>query len=680
MKTTLNRSVLSLAIIVSFSATADNEYESIETYKGKPATEHTIAANDALAETLPWQDTSAFERSERGLIAAFGDHRVGELRNRMSHMNVDSIREDRPDTVNPSIWRQGQMNYASGGLYQVTDGVYQIRGADLSNMTIYRTDNGYLIHDPLLHDEVAEAAWNFAKQHLPAVNGEHKITGMIYSHTHADHFGGSRGIINTGDFVEGAPVIVPGDFIKEMADENIMAGNAMSRRAQYQYGQSLENDATGIVDNALGMGFGKGAVTLVTPTTEIVEREETRVIDGLEVHFINMPGAEAPVEIVNYVPAYRSLNTAELTYDGQHNIYTFRGAKVRDSLAWSKYLTELKMRFVDSGLVDNIHSAHSAPVWNNPETEENEIGHYMEMQRDNYSWLHNNSVRLANHGVKIGDVGRSIEEIVPESQKQNWASRGYHGSYSHNARAIVNLYLGYLDLNPVNINPLKSVDKSCTYVNAGGADNFYKSAKAHFDSGNYQEAGQLLNDLVLCEPTNIEYRELLADTFEQQGYQSETMAWRNSYLQGAVELRTNEIGESLKTASEDVIANTPTTNFLDLVGVQLNGPKAETAGLNFNMGIYHPDIEERHYIEVSNATFSHLPVTELGLESSIPALDTEIIIHKADLTKVITGETTLEALFESGQAGLRGDAKNLQDLASSLDKFDMKFDILPLNR
>jgi uncharacterized sulfatase len=289
-------------------------------------------------------------------------------------------------------------------------------------------------------------------------------------------------------------------------------------------------------------------------------------------------------------------------------------------------------------------------------------------------------VRLANHGVKIGDVGRAIEAIVPQSQQQNWASRGYHGSYSHNARAIVNLYLGYLDLNPVNINPLISVDMSCTYVEAAGADNFYTSAKAHFDTGNYQEAGQLLNDLVLCEPTNSDYRELLADTFEQQGYQSETMAWRNSYLQGAVELRTNEIGESLKTASEDVIANTPTTNFLDLVGVQLNGPKAEQAALNFNMGIYHPDIEERHYIEVSNATFSHLPATELGLEDSMPKLDTEIIVNKADLTKVIIGETTLQALFESGQAGLRGDANNLNELVGTLDQFDMKFDILPLLR
>lgn len=673
----MKKSILALSISsISLAAIAD--YESIETYTGKPATKATIQANNALDASLPWQDISAFERSQRGLIAEFKDHPVGELRNRMSHMNVQDIRNDRPDTVNPSIWRQGQMNYASGGLYQVTDGVYQIRGADLSNMTIYRTDNGYLIHDPMLHDEVAEAAWNFAKQYLPAINGEHKITGMIYSHTHADHFGGSRGIINTGDFQKDAPIIVPEGFIKEMADENIIAGNAMARRAQYQYGQSLENDATGIVDNALGMGFGKGKVTLVAPTLEIKEREEKHVIDGLEVLFINMPGAEAPVEIVNYVPAYKSLNTAELTYDGQHNIYTFRGAKVRDSLIWSKYLTELKMRFVDTGLVDNIHSAHSSPVWNEVKTEVNEIAFYMQMQRDNYSWLHNNSVRLANHGVSINDVGREIEEIVPEAQKQNWASRGYHGSYSHNARAIVNLYLGYHDLNPVNTNPLRSVDKSCTYVNAAGADVFYSAGKKHYEAGEYQEAAQLLNDLVQCFPTNHEYRNLLADTFEQQGYQSETMAWRNSYLQGAVELRTNFIGESLKTASVDVIANTPTTNFLDLVGVQVNGPKAEAAGLTFNMAVYHPDLEERHYIEVSNGTFSHVPVTELGLDAYIPALDTELIINRTDLTRVLIGQVTIKSLIESGVAGVKGDTKNIDAIAGVMDKFDTDFEIVPL--
>ncbi len=670
----MKKTILALTIsAISCGAIADSDYGSLDTYMGKAATEHTAAANKSLDKTLPWEDVSAFERSERGLIAAFDDHDAGRLRNSMAHLNVKDMRADRPDTVNPSIWRQAQMNYASGGLYQVNEGVYQLRGADLSNITIYKADNGYIIHDPLLKAEAASAAWAFAKEHLPKINGKHNIVGMIYSHTHPDHFGGSRGIIESGDWVEGSPIIAPDGFMREFADENVLAGAAMGRRASYQYGSDLPTNETGIVDNALGMGLAEGNVTFVPPTQFIVEREETVVIDGLEMLFINMPGAEAPVEIVNYVPKYRSLNTAELTYDGQHNVYTFRGAKVRDTAAWTKYLTELKMRFVDSGLVDDIHAAHSASVWG-----QEEISEYMGLQRDNYGWLHNNTMRLANHGVKIHDVGREIDKIIPKTQLQTWHTNGYHGSYSHNARAIMNLYLGYHDLNPINTNPLQSADRACMYVEVSGEDKLFEAGTEYFNKGQYQEAAELFNNLVTCDPTNVTYREKLADTFEQQGYQSETMAWRNSYLQGAVELRTGTIGSGTKTASADVIANTPTSNFLDLVGVQLNGPKAEELGLDFNMTIVHPDVNETHYVEVSNAAMSNISVTELGLEDNLPKLDTQLIVNKSDLTRVLLGETTLDKLVEAGQAGIKGDAANIKQLASALDQFDGKFEILPL--
>ena len=670
----MKKTILALTIsAISCGAIADSDYGSLDTYMGKAATEHTAASNKALDKTLPWEDVSAFERSERGLIAAFDDHDAGRLRNSMAHLNVKDMRADRPDTVNPSIWRQAQMNYASGGLYQVNEGVYQLRGADLSNITIYKADNGYIIHDPLLKAEAASAAWAFAKEHLPKINGKHNIVGMIYSHTHPDHFGGSRGIIESGDWVEGSPIIAPDGFMREFADENVLAGAAMGRRASYQYGSDLPTNEAGIVDNALGMGLAEGNVTFVPPTQFIVEREETVVIDGLEMLFINMPGAEAPVEIVNYVPKYRSLNTAELTYDGQHNVYTFRGAKVRDTAAWTKYLTELKMRFVDSGLVDDIHAAHSAPVWG-----QEEISEYMGLQRDNYGWLHNNTMRLANHGVKIHDVGREIDKIIPKTQLQTWHTNGYHGSYSHNARAIMNLYLGYHDLNPINTNPLQSADRACMYVEVSGEDKLFEAGTEYFNKGQYQEAAELFNNLVTCDPTNVTYREKLADTFEQQGYQSETMAWRNSYLQGAVELRTGTIGSGTKTASADVIANTPTSNFLDLVGVQLNGPKAEELGLDFNMTIVHPDVNETHYVEVSNAAMSNISVTELGLEDNLPKLDTQLIVNKSDLTRVLLGETTLDKLVEAGQAGIKGDAANIKQLASALDQFDGKFEILPL--
>ncbi|MCG9726472.1 alkyl/aryl-sulfatase [Vibrio brasiliensis] len=669
MTTRFAPSAISLALIVSFSATAD--YASLESYQGNPATEHTKLANQELAQQLPWQDVTAFERTQKGLIAEFGNHEAGELKNRFDYM-ADMSLEQLPATVNPSIWRQGMLNYAAGGLYQVTDGVYQIRGADLSNMTIYRTDNGYVIHDPLLSKQAAAASWEFAKMHLPKINGEHKITGMIYSHMHADHFGGSRGIIESGDFLEGAPIYAPNDFIKELADENVIAGTAMSRRANYQYGTTLDNNPQGIVDNALGLGTSRGEVTLVAPTEEIAEREKVITIDGLEFHAINMPGAEAPAEIVLYVPAYRSLNTAELTYDGMHNIYTFRGAKVRDALVWTKYLTELKLRYVDSGLVDNIHAAHSAPVWNDANTETNEISDYMTLQRDNYGFIHNQAMRLANHGVTIHDVGREIEKIVPQSQQQTWHTNGYHGSYSHNARAVVNLYLGYHDMNPVNTNPLQSKDKSCVYVEAAGADTLYKAGQAHYANGEYQEASQLFNDLVQCQPDNIDYRFALADSFEQQGYQSETMAWRNSYLQGAVELRTGEVQPSIKLASADVIANTPTGMFLDFLAVRLNAEKAEQAGLDFSFGVHHPDINERYFGEVSNSNMANIAVEKM------PTTDVELVINKSDMTDMVLGKASLEQLVKAGKVTIKGNADLINQLTKALDDFDGMFEILPM--
>ncbi|MBY6224190.1 alkyl/aryl-sulfatase [Ferrimonas balearica] len=648
---------VSLCMALSLPVLADG-LAGIETYQGKPASEHTIKANAELAKRLPWEDTSAFERTQRGLIAPFGSHAAGELKSKFNYMAAMNVK-DLPPTVNPSIWRQGMLNYAAGGLYQVTDGVYQVRGADLSNMTIYRSDNGYIIHDPLLSDKAAAAAWDFAKQHLPKINGEHRITGVLYSHMHIDHFGGSRGII---DEQFDGPILAPDGFLKELADENMIGGNAMGRRAQYQYGTTLPNSTKGIVDNALGLGTSDGQVTLVAPTEEISERERWVTIDGLEMLLINMPGAEAPAEMVVYLPKYRSLNTAELTYDGQHNIYTFRGAKVRDALVWTKYLTELKLRFVDSGKVDNIHAAHSAPVWGQAE-----VSDYMTLQRDNYGFVHNQSMRLANHGVTIHDVGRAIEEIVPESQFNTWHTNGYHGSYSHNARAVVNLYLGYHDMNPVNVNPLTSHDKSCTYVEAAGADTLVTAGKGHFEAGRYQQASQLLNDVVTCQPDNQKARDLLADSYEQQGYQAETMAWRNSYLQGAYELRTGFVADSIKAASPDVIANTPTGMMLDYLAVRLNAPKAEAAGLDFNFQLIHPELNEVYYGEVSNANMANIQI-----DKPVEA-DLTLTISKADLTRVLLGDGTL-----AERANIKGDAELLGQLKAVLDTFESDFEIVPL--
>lgn len=400
---------------------------------------------------------------------------------------------------------------------------------------------------------------------------------------------------------------------------------------------------------------------------EVKEREEWVTIDGLDILFINMPHAEAPSEMINWIPKYKALNTAELTFDGQHNIYSFRGAKTRDSLLWTKYLHEMKMRFADEAVV--LHAAHSAPVWND---EGNEIGDYLTMQRDSYGFLHNQSMRLANQGVTVNDVGRVLEEIIPQSQLDTWHTNGYHGSYSHNARAIVNFYLGYFDMNPVNVNPLMTQDRSAVYVENWGADAMYDVALNYFNDGQYQEASQLLNDILQVDAGNDQARQLLADSFEQQGYQSETMAWRNTYLQGAYELRTGNIKQSLDMSSPDIVANTPTEGFLDFFAVTLNGPKLAELGLDFSLSLVHPDLDEHFYAEVSNGNFTAIPTPKL-----VDA-DVTIYINKEDLTRILIDEVTFKELVKTEEAKLKGDGTKLMRLLDTTERFTPDFDIVPM--
>ena len=554
----------------------------------------------------------------------------------------------------------------ANGLYKVADGVYQLRGADVTNLTFYRTDNGYVVHDPALTVEAVQHAMDFARTHLPKINGEVKVTGVLYSHNHIDHFGGVRGLWEDGKLPEDVPVIGPRGFLKELIDEGILAGNAMNRRSQYQYGTTLTPSETGIVDSAIGLGAFGGSMSLILPTEEVQEDKKVITIDGVDFEITNVPYAEAPAGMIVWVEKYKSLNTGELTYDGMHNLYTLRGAKVRDGLLWSKYLAEMLVNYGDR--VDHIVAAHSAPVISNEY-----VNHYLALQRDNYGFIHNQSLRLANHGVNINDVGRELEQIVPQSQEKAWFTNGYHGSYSHNARAVLNLYLGYYDSNPANLNPLLTQDKSCTYVEASGADTMFNAAKEHFSAGRYQQATMLFNDLVQCDPNNVTYRLAMADSLEQQGYQSETMAWRNSYLQGAYELRTNEIKDPIKTTSADVLANTPTSAVLDLLAVRLNAPKAEELGLDVSFQVVHPDIDEVYYGTIANANMSSVKVNDKQ-----DSVDMTVTIDRADLTRVLLGRATFEQMIKFGVAKIEGQADILNQLNAVLDDFSLDFEVLPM--
>ena len=668
-------SVCLILASLSFSVFADSHEKNMPTFadghdKGmptaefsaKPASKHTAKANQEAAKRLPYHDKTAFEEQARGLIAPFGDHEAGKIRTPFHDFLKGVSPEDHPDTINPSIFRQAVMNYQAQGLYEVVDGVYQLRGNEISNITIFRTNTGYVLNDLGLVDGTMRDAWEFAKKHLPA---PHTIHAVIYSHAHGDHYGGVRGV--SEDFADEVKIIAPEGFVEATSAEAMVAGNAMSRRADYQYGTNLPKNIYGQVDNAIGLSHGvDGIVSLIPPNTIIKDKVEVHNIDGIDFEFTNVPDAEAPAEIITWVEQYKSLFTGELTFHGMHNIYTFRGAKIRDALKWTKYLTEMKLAYGDR--IEALISSHSAPVWGTKA-----INEYLTFQRDNYGFIHNQALRLANNGTTVNDVGRRVEAIVPEALFNKWYTNGYHGSYSHNARGVVNLYLGYWDANPVNINPLLTQDKSCVYIEAAGAETLFKAGIKYFNDGRYQESSQLFNDLVQCDPTNVEYRDMLADSFEQQGYQSETMAWRNSYLQGANELRTSKTKPPLAMNSTDIMAVVPTEGIFDMMAVRFNAPKAVAAGLNLSFNTIHEDVNEYFYTEVSNGN-----MVTVQREKPVESAGSTLYIKKSDLTELLIGRLTADELFSSGRARIEGNQNLLQEIVPVLDDFDPAFEILPL--
>jgi alkyl sulfatase BDS1-like metallo-beta-lactamase superfamily hydrolase len=658
----MNKVIVALFVVACVSLSVFAQDMSMTEFSAKPATKHTAKANREAAKRLPYHDKTAFEQQARGLIASFGDHEAGKIRIPYHDFLKGVSPENHPDTINPSLFHQAVMNYQAQGLYKVVDGVYQLRGNDISNITIIRTKNGYVLNDLGLVDGTMRVSWEFAKKHLPA---PHTIHAVIYSHPHGDHFGGVRGL--SEDFADDVKIIAPEGFVDALSAENMAAGNAMSRRADYQYGINLPKSIYGQVDNAIGLTHGvDGIVSLIPPNTDISDKIEVLTIDGVDFEFTNVPEAEAPVEIITWVEQYKTLFTGELTFHGMHNIYTFRGAKTRDALQWSKYLTEMKLAYGDR--IEALTSSHSAPVWG---TEE--INEYLTFHRDNYGFIHNQALRLANNGTTINDVGRKVEAIVPDALFNKWYTNGYHGSYSHNARGVVNLYLGYYDANPVNINPLLTNDKSCVYVQAVGASTLFKAGMAHFKEGRYQESSQLFNDLVQCAPTNKEYRDALADSFEQQGYQSETMAWRNSYLQGANELRTSRPKPPIAMNSTDILSVAPTEGIFDFIAVRLNAPKAIESGLNMSFNTIHKDAKQYFYSEISNGN-----MVTVQTENPVKTAESTLYLKKADLTDLLIGKTTVAELFKSGSLSIEGNQNLLQDILANLDDFDPAFEIMPL--
>ncbi|WP_282109948.1 alkyl/aryl-sulfatase [Shewanella algicola] len=660
-KSTIALSMITILSLNAFAAQHEHDHLTVD-YHGKAATPATVAHNAALTKSLKFDDKVAFERFSKNQIAEFDQATADILRAEFSF-----ISEQFPDSVNPSLYRQAQLNMVPNGLYKVTDGIYQVRGTDLSNMTLIRGETGWIVYDVLLTKEAAEQSIKFAFEHLP--EGKNlPIVAMIYSHSHADHFGGARGVQNLYPDVK---VYGSHNITTEIVDENVLAGNAMSRRAGYQYGATLGKHDHGIVDAALAKGLSKGEITYVKPDYELNQQGkwETLTIDGLEMVFMDASGTEAASEMVTYIPSMKALWTGELTYDGMHNIYTLRGAKVRDALKWSKDINQMVNAFGQD--VEVLFASHSAPVWGN-----GEINQYLKMQRDNYGLVHNQSLRLANQGVVIQDIGDAIMDTIPQQVKDTWYTNGYHGTYSHNAKAVYNMYLGYFDMNPANLNPLPTQQEATKFVEyMGGANNIVRKAKTDFNQGEYRFVATALNKVVVADPSNEHARDLLADTYEQLGYQAEGAGWRNIYLTGAQELRVGIQPGAPKSASADVLSEMDMTTLFDFLAVKVDSIAADKLGnisLNVVTQATKTTPETIVFVELSHGNLNNIVVEKAKMA------DATLTVDKDDIVNVLLGKTSLKQLLEQGKASMTGDQQAFGKIASTLVQFDESFAIVPL--
>ncbi|MDH7942578.1 alkyl sulfatase dimerization domain-containing protein [Pseudohongiella sp. SYSU M77423] len=615
-----------------------------------------------LRDTLPFADQRDFEESQRGFIAAPGYRQIlGAAGNVVWDMGrYDFLLNGQDyDSIHPSLQRQATLNM-NYGLYEVVpDFIYQIRGYDLANMTLVRGERGWILFDVLLTRETAAAALAFANEQL----GERPVTAVVYSHSHIDHFGGVRGVVDEADVQSGqVDIYAPVGFMDEAIAENVYAGNAMSRRASYQYGNPLAASPFGQVDSAIGKALARGSSGLIAPTVVIRDDFEEHTIDGVRVVFQNTPGTEAPAEMNAWFPDSRVFWAAENITATIHNIYTLRGALVRDALAWSRQINEALYRFGQQAEV--MVSSHNWPRWGNERIQE-----VMRDQRDAYANLNNQVLNLANRGVTINEMHNEYQ--VPQSLQQSWAVRQYHGSEFHNSRAVINRYLGYWDGNPATLVPLSPADSAPLYIEMmGGADAVLERGQALFDEGRYHLAMEIVNKLVYAEPDNQDGKNLLAGIFEQLGYQYESASVRNAFLVAAQELRYGVAPAGpARGTSPDLARAMTTLQWWDAMATRVDSQRAD--GMAFIINFVTPDTSETFVIEMRSGTLTAIA----GYQSE--EASATIRLNRSILDQVIMGQTTLAAQLTSGAGEVEGDIGVLQQLASVLVEFDPVFEIMP---
>jgi alkyl sulfatase BDS1-like metallo-beta-lactamase superfamily hydrolase len=629
--------------------------------EGKQPSEATIAARRAAHAQLPFDDVRDFEEARRGFLAAPAYRQImakaGHVAWNMGSYDFLLAGEDF-DSIHPSLQRQAILNMEYG-LYEVVPGhIYQVRGFDLANISFIRSDNGWIVFDPLTASETAAAALALVNEQL----GERPVVAVVYSHSHGDHFAGVHGVVDVADVQSGkVPVIAPVGFLEHAVAENVYAGNAMNRRMFYQYGSLLDRSPFGHVDQAIGKGVAAGSAGLIPPTIDIVDDIEELTVDGVRMVFQNTPGTEAPAEMNTWFPDLKAFWAAENIVATVHNIYTLRGALVRDALEWSRQIN--KSLYLFGREAEVMFASHSWPRWGNDRIQE-----VMRTQRDAYAHLNNGVMHLANQGVTINEIHRVYQ--VPEALERKWEARSYHGSVAHNSRAVINRYLGYWDGNPATLIPLAPRESAPLYVEMmGGADAIVARAQELISGGEYLLAIEILNKLVYAEPEDQLGSRLLADAFEQVGYQQESPSVRNSFLAAALELRSGiPSGSAPKSTGPDMVRALSTLQFLDYLGIRLDSSLVGDAA--FTMNLITPDNGETFVVELSNGALTSLQ----GVLAENP--DLSLTIDRSDLEEAMIGTAPLQQQVADGTAVLTGDASILLTLAGALTQFEPTFGIM----
>ncbi len=629
--------------------------------KGKAPSEFTLEVFEKARETLPFSDRRDFEEMEKGFIARPESRQImadaGNVAWDLERYEF-LLEPDKINSVHPSMLRMSQLNM-NFGLYEVIPGIYQVRGFALANITFVKGDTGWIVFDPTEAAETARAAKELVDEHL----GELPVVAVIYSHSHADHWGGVRGIVDEADVRSGkVSIIAPRDFMAYAISENIYAGIAMTRRLFYQYGVLLPASPYGHAGQGLSQNTAAGDTGLIIPTRIVEDNIEEFEVDGVNMVFENTPGTEAPSEMNTYIPGMKALWMAENVVGSVHNIYTLRGAQVRDSLRWSKYINKALDAYGQEAEV--MFASHHWPRWGNERVQE-----VLRDQRDVYAHMNNQVLHHVNQGVTINEIHNVYQS--PASLEKGWTTGFYHGSRENNSRGIVNYYLGHWDANPVTLIPLSPRDSAPLYVEMmGGAEKIMAKGQELHDQGKYRAASEILDKLVFAEPQNQAAKDLLAEVYEQLGYQQENPGLRNAFLAGAYELRSGiPEGASPKTSGPDMIRAMTTDLFLDFLGIRMDGRKAE--GMAFTINLVTPDNGEKYLIELSNSALTNIE----GYQAD--DADLSITINREDLEQVMMGTKSLAAQIEDGTAKVDGNLNVLEQLGSTMTTFELGFEILP---